>query len=121
MEVVKFRSKMSFCQIFDYMGNRKRRLIEGEEVLKAGYMVVCGINEEKAKCVVAHPFVFRRAAYEENHIKLRHMSRKMNSLRLAAAKRACLATVSTALLCLSVCTCTSEHFLLNTGHKHDLK
>ena len=119
MEVVKFRSKVSFCQIFDYMGNRKRRLIEGEEVLKAGYMVACGINEEKAGCVVVHPFVFRHVAYEENNMKLRHMSRKMNSLCLEAAKRACLATVSTALLCLSTCTC--EHFLLNPDHKHDLK
>ena len=36
MEVVKTRPEVSFSQIFDYVGDRKRCLIEGKEVLKAG-------------------------------------------------------------------------------------
>ena len=48
------RPEVSFCQIFDYIGDRKRCLKEGEEVLKAGYIVACGIKEEKAGIVQVH-------------------------------------------------------------------
>ena len=104
MEIAKIRLKVSFCQIIDYLGNRKRCLIEGKGVSKAGYMVGCGIKEEKPGMSWSMPFVFRYAVYEENHMKWRHMSRKMNLMYLAAVKQARLATVSTALLCFSTCT-----------------
>ena len=54
MDVTKIRPEVSFCQIFDYVGDRKRCPIEGKEVLKTGYMVACGIKEEKAGYVVVH-------------------------------------------------------------------
>ena len=45
---------MSFYQIFNYIGEKKRCLLEGEEVLKAGYIVACGIKEENINHVVVH-------------------------------------------------------------------
>ena len=50
------RPEVSFCHILYYIGDRKRCLKEGEEVLKAGYFVVCGIKEEKGGHVVVHAF-----------------------------------------------------------------
>ena len=104
MEIAEIRPEVSFCQIFDDVGDRKRCLIEGKEVLKAGYMVACGITEEKAGYVLVHALCVQTCDIRGKPHAWRHMSRKMNSLCLAAVKQACLATVSTALLCFSICT-----------------
>ena len=48
MDVCKIRPEVICCQIFDYVSDRKRCLMEEEEVYKGGYMVARGIMEEKA-------------------------------------------------------------------------
>ena len=57
---------MSFCQIFDYIGDKKRCLKEGEEVLKAGYIVACGIKEEKEGSVVVHALCVQTSGIRGN-------------------------------------------------------
>ena len=54
MDCERKRPEVSFCQIFDYIGDRKRCLMEGEEVVKAGYIVACGIKEEGDSHVTVH-------------------------------------------------------------------
>ena len=46
------RPEVSFCPIFGCIDDSKGCLKEGEEVLKAGYIVFCGIKEEKVGHVV---------------------------------------------------------------------
>ena len=48
------RPEVSFGPIFDCIDDSKWCLKEGEEVLKAGYIVACGIKEEKAGHIVVH-------------------------------------------------------------------
>lgn len=59
------RPDVSFWQIFNYIGDRKRCLKEGEEVLKAGYIVACGIKEERDGHVVVHALCVQTSGIRE--------------------------------------------------------
>ena len=119
MEVAKIRPEVSFCQIFDYVGDRKRCLIEGKEVLKAGYMVACGIMEEKAGYVVVHALCVQTCGIGgKPHEVEAHV--KKNEFAVSCSCKAGLSGYCKHCIALLLYM-HNEYFLLSTGQKHELK